>query len=51
MLSFERILVPIDFSEHSLMALDSAIALAERYKASLTIVYVDQPSLKVSDMA
>ena len=51
MLSFERILVPTDFSEHSLMALDYAVALAEKFDASLKIVYVDQPSLKVSDMA
>jgi nucleotide-binding universal stress UspA family protein len=51
MLSFNVIVVPTDFSDHSLRALAYAIGLAEKYGASVNIVYVKEPSLQVSDMA
>ncbi len=38
--SIKRILVPTDFSEHSLTALDYAIQLARFYKAEILIVHV-----------
>ena len=37
------ILVPIDFSESSLKALDYAAALAEQFDAKLTLLYVNEP--------
>ncbi|HLV19995.1 MAG TPA: universal stress protein [Polyangiaceae bacterium] len=40
-----RIMVPVDYSEHSLHALSYAAALAERFSAELLILHVwDQPS-------
>lgn len=51
MLTFKIIIVPVDFSDHSLRALPYAISLAERFDAKLKIVYVSEPSLQVSDAA
>lgn len=51
MLNFKIIMVPTDFSDRSLRALPYAVSLAERYGARLKIVYVHQPSLRVSDVA
>jgi len=51
MLSFNVILVPTDFSDHSLRALSYAIGLAEKYGAEIKILYVNEPALQVSDMA
>lgn len=39
-LSIQRILVPVDFSETSLNALDTAIAIAHRHKASIVLLHV-----------
>jgi universal stress protein A len=50
-LSFNVIVVPTDFSDHSLRALAYAIGLAESFAAEVKIVYVNEPSLQVSDMA
>jgi nucleotide-binding universal stress UspA family protein len=41
--TFKKILVPVDFSEHSTLALDTAVALAQDSDASLTIVHVYEP--------
>lgn len=41
--TFKKILVPVDFSESSTLALDTAVALAKDYDASLTIVHVYEP--------
>ncbi|MEO8181481.1 MAG: universal stress protein [Deltaproteobacteria bacterium] len=40
---FRKILVPVDFSEHSDFALQTAVGLARTYEASLTVVYVYEP--------
>ena len=40
---FRRILVPVDFSELSTLALQTAVALSRDYDASLTLVYVYEP--------
>jgi nucleotide-binding universal stress UspA family protein len=40
MVEFRRVLCPIDFSELSLRALDHAAALANWYKAQLTVLHV-----------
>jgi nucleotide-binding universal stress UspA family protein len=50
-LSFRVILVPIDFSDHSLRALPYALGLAEMYGAEVKLLYVSEPALQVSDMA
>lgn len=41
---FERILVPVDFSEHSTEAVRTAVALSRSYGATLTLVHVYDPS-------
>ena len=51
MLSINVIVVPTDFSEQSLSALDYAVGLAETYQARLKVVFVNEPGLKISDMA
>ena len=51
MLHFNVIVVPTDFSDHSLRALPYAVSLAERYHAKLKVVHVNEPSLQVSDVA
>lgn len=43
MSTFHKILVPVDFSEHSTLALDTAVSLAKDFGASLTIVHVYEP--------
>ncbi len=45
MTPFTKILVPVDFSEHSKRALAVAADLARRYEASLGLVHVFQPVL------
>jgi nucleotide-binding universal stress UspA family protein len=51
MLSINVIVVPTDFSEQSLTALDCAVGLAETYDARLKVIFVNEPGLKISDMA
>ena len=44
-MTFQHILVPVDYSEHCLAALAVAAALAERFNAELHIVHVwDRPT-------
>jgi len=50
-LSFRVIVVPTDFSDHSLRALPYALGLAGKYGAEIKILYVNEPALQVSDMA
>jgi len=42
----KRILCPVDFSEASRRAIDHAIGLAHRYRASLTALHVANPALR-----
>ena len=39
-LTHHHILVPVDFSHHATLALEEAVALALKYQAQLTVVYV-----------
>ena len=50
-IKFQVIVVPVDFSDYSLRALPYAVSLAERFGARLKIVYINEPSLQVSDVA
>lgn len=45
MLTIRHILCPVDFSDFSRRALDLAFALAVRYRAEITALHVDVPSL------
>ena len=51
MLKLNVIVVPTDFSERSLAALDHAVGLAERYDARVQVIFVNEPGLKISDLA
>jgi nucleotide-binding universal stress UspA family protein len=48
--SIRSILVPIDFSVHSKNALKYAVPLAEKFKASLHLVYVVEPTIYPADL-
>jgi universal stress protein A len=41
---FDKILVPVDFSEHSAEALRTAVALGQSYGSTLTLVHVYDPA-------
>jgi nucleotide-binding universal stress UspA family protein len=43
MIPFKKILVPTDFSRHSIEAISAAADLSRRYKASVTLAYVFEP--------
>jgi nucleotide-binding universal stress UspA family protein len=51
MVAFKSIIVPTDFSEHSLRGLDYAIEIAEKFGSRLKIVYVLEPLLQAADVA
>jgi universal stress protein A len=51
MLSINVIVVPTDFSERSLTALDFAVGMAESFGARLKVIFVNEPGLKIADMA
>jgi nucleotide-binding universal stress UspA family protein len=44
MIEIKRILCPIDFSDHSLRALDHAVAFAKWYGSSITLIHVRPPA-------
>jgi nucleotide-binding universal stress UspA family protein len=46
-----RILVPIDFSDHSKKALQYAIPFAEQFKASIDLLYVVEPAIYPADFS
>ncbi|HEX7571814.1 MAG TPA: universal stress protein [Bacteroidota bacterium] len=48
--SIRSILVPIDFSLHSKNALKYAVPLAEKFRASLHLVYVAEPTIYPADL-
>ena len=47
----ERILVPIDFSEHSKKALEYAVPFARQFGASLELLYVVEPTIYPADFS
>lgn len=50
-ISIQRILVPIDFSEHSKQALLYAVPFAEQFKASIDLLYVVEPTIYPADFS
>ena len=46
-----RILVPIDFSEHSKKALEYAVPFARQFGASLELLYVVEPTIYPADFS
>lgn len=51
MIAFNEILVPTDFSDHSLRAVEYAVEIAEKFSSELKIVYVIEPLLQAADVA
>jgi len=49
-IGIRRILVPIDFSIHSKNALKYAVPLAAKFRASLHLVYVVEPTIYPADL-
>ena len=47
----KRILVPIDFSEHSKNALQYAIPFAKQFDAELLLVYIVEPTIYPADFS
>jgi len=47
----KRILVPIDFSEHSKNALKYAVPFAKQFKAEIILVYVVEPAVYPADFS
>ena len=50
-IDLHRILVPIDFSDHSKKALQYAIPFAEQFKASIDLLYVVEPAVYPADFS
>lgn len=46
-----KILVPIDFSEHSKKALEYAVPFARQFNASLDLLYVVEPTIYPADFS
>jgi nucleotide-binding universal stress UspA family protein len=51
LIAIQRILVPIDFSEHSKNALKYALPFAEKFKASIDLLYVVEPTIYPADFS
>ncbi|MFQ5510526.1 MAG: universal stress protein [Candidatus Krumholzibacteriia bacterium] len=51
MVVFKEIVVPTDFSEHSLRGLDYAVEIADKFESALKIIYVIEPLLQAADVA
>ncbi len=49
-LGIRSILVPIDFSVHSKNALKYAVPIAEKFRATLHLVYVVEPTIYPADL-
>ncbi len=50
-IGIQRILVPIDFSEHSKNALKYALPFAQKFKASIDLIYVVEPTIYPADFS
>ncbi len=49
--SIKKILVPVDFSEHSKKAVQYAASFAKQFKANLQLMFVVEPTIYPSDFA
>lgn len=49
LLKIDRILVPVDFSEYSKMALDYSIEFSKKFNSELILIYVIEPIVYPSD--
>lgn len=49
LLKIEKILVPVDFSEYSKMALDYSIEFSKKFNSELILIYVIEPIVYPSD--
>ncbi len=47
----DRILVPIDFSDHSKKALEFAVPFARQFRASIDLIYVVEPTIYPADFS
>lgn len=50
-IKLQRILVPIDFSNHSMNALKYAVSFAQQFKASIDLIYVIEPAVYPADFS
>jgi nucleotide-binding universal stress UspA family protein len=50
MVAFKEIVVPTDFSEYSLRAIDYGVEIAARFDSHLTLAYVVEPLLQTADL-
>ena len=50
MVAFKEIVVPTDFSEHSLRAIDYSVEIGDKFTSHLTLVYVVEPLLQAADL-
>ena len=50
-MTHQRILVPVDFSNHATLALEEAADLAQKYQAALTVIYVIPQAIFQPDWA
>lgn len=50
-IDLKKILVPIDFSDHSRKALQYAIPFAKQFNASIDLVYVVEPTIYPADFS
>ena len=50
-INIQRILVPIDFSEHSKNALKYAIPFAQQFHAAIDLIYVVEPTIYPADFS
>jgi len=50
MVVFKELVVPTDFSEYSLRAIDYGVEIAEKFGAHVALVYVVEPLLQAADL-
>lgn len=50
-INLKKILVPIDFSEHSRKALQYAVSFAKQFGASIDLIYVVEPTVYPADFS
>jgi nucleotide-binding universal stress UspA family protein len=50
MITFQRILSPVDFSDHSRLALDHAVAIARWYDSRITVLHVTPSPARIGEL-